>query len=165
MCWSKPACSSKQLPKKLFGILVGYPQLLSSLAPLPNSHQLENRISYTLPPKSQSNLAFFFLVGGWTRNKGLVFGLIKGNQWVFIDPKNKAGYFLGVVALGGGPARIPMILLIVKIGSWKTPFGIGVEKFHFFFWVATTTSFSFFGLRKLWMLNQKCGFLPPKSSH
>ncbi len=39
------------------------------------------------------------------RNKAVIFGLIKGNQWVFIVPDHKAGYFLGVnVALGGsGP--------------------------------------------------------------
>ena len=37
-----------------------------------------------------------------TRNKGWIFGLIKGNQWL-INPDHKAGYFLGVnVALGGG---------------------------------------------------------------
>ena len=35
------------------------------------------------------------------RNKGLIAGLIKGNQWL-INPKHKAGYFLGGVALGGG---------------------------------------------------------------
>ena len=35
-------------------------------------------------------------------NKGLIAGLIKGNQWVFINPDHKAGYFLG------GVARIPM---------------------------------------------------------
>ena len=40
-------------------------------------------------------------------NKGLIAGLIKGNQW-FINPRNKAGYFLGGVA-SGGAARIPMI--------------------------------------------------------
>ena len=28
-------------------------------------------------------------------NMALMFGFIKGNQWVFIVPKNKAGYFLG----------------------------------------------------------------------
>ena len=34
-------------------------------------------------------------------NKGLIAGLIKGNQWL-INPDHKAGYFLGVnVALGG----------------------------------------------------------------
>ena len=33
--------------------------------------------------------------------RGLIAGLIKGNQWVFINPKNKAGYFFGGVALGG----------------------------------------------------------------
>ena len=27
--------------------------------------------------------------------KGLIFGLIKGNQWVFIVPDHKAGYLLG----------------------------------------------------------------------
>ncbi len=31
-----------------------------------------------------------------------MFGLIKGNQWVFIVPNNKAGYSLGGVAVGGG---------------------------------------------------------------
>ena len=41
-------------------------------------------------------------------HKGLIAGLIKGNQWVFINPDHKAGYFLGGVALGG-VARIPMI--------------------------------------------------------
>ena len=41
-------------------------------------------------------------------NTGLSFGLIKGNQWL-INPKNKAGYFLGGVAFGGGVARIPLI--------------------------------------------------------
>ena len=40
-------------------------------------------------------------------NKGLIFGLVKGNQWLIT--LNKAGYFLGGVALGGGVARIPMI--------------------------------------------------------
>ena len=30
-------------------------------------------------------------------NKGLSFGLIKGNQWVFISPDHKAGYFWGGV--------------------------------------------------------------------
>ncbi len=29
------------------------------------------------------------------RNKGLIAGLIKGNQWVFISPDHKAGYFWG----------------------------------------------------------------------
>ena len=28
---------------------------------------------------------------------------VKGNQWVFIVPDHKAGYFLGGVALGGFP--------------------------------------------------------------
>ena len=28
-------------------------------------------------------------------NKALIFGLIKGNQWVFIVPDRKAGDFLG----------------------------------------------------------------------
>ena len=28
-------------------------------------------------------------------NKGFIAGLIKGNQWVFINPDHKAGYFLG----------------------------------------------------------------------
>ena len=36
-------------------------------------------------------------------NKALIAGLIKGNQWVFIVPDHKAGYFLGGVALGGVP--------------------------------------------------------------
>ena len=40
------------------------------------------------------------------RNKGLIAGLIKGNQWL-ISPDHKA-LFLGRVALGG-VARIPMI--------------------------------------------------------
>ena len=41
--------------------------------------------------------------------RGLIAGLIKGNQGL-IDPQKKAGDFLGVnVGLGGGPARIPMI--------------------------------------------------------
>ena len=34
------------------------------------------------------------------RNKGLIAGLIKGNQWL-ISPDHKAGYFWGVT-LGGG---------------------------------------------------------------
>ena len=38
------------------------------------------------------------------RNKGLIAGLSKGNQWVFIVPKNKAGYFLGVPRGIGGNA-------------------------------------------------------------
>ena len=27
--------------------------------------------------------------------RGLIAGLIKGNQWVFINPDHKAGYFFG----------------------------------------------------------------------
>ena len=42
-------------------------------------------------------------------NKGLIAGLIKGNQWVFINPKNSLpAISWGGPALGGGPARIPM---------------------------------------------------------
>ena len=38
------------------------------------------------------------------RNKALIFGLIKGNQWVFIVPDHKAGYFLGYPrGIGGVP--------------------------------------------------------------
>ena len=35
------------------------------------------------------------------RNKGLIFGLIKGNQWL-ISPDHKAGYFWGGVRGPGG---------------------------------------------------------------
>ena len=35
------------------------------------------------------------------RNKALIAGLIKGNQWL-INPDHKAGYFLGGGSLGGG---------------------------------------------------------------
>ena len=35
------------------------------------------------------------------RNKGLIAGLIKGNQWVFISPDHKAGYFWAGGMLGG----------------------------------------------------------------
>ena len=34
-------------------------------------------------------------------NKGLIAGLIKGNQWVFIVPDHKGRLFLAEVALGG----------------------------------------------------------------
>ena len=35
--------------------------------------------------------------------RGLIAGLIKGNQWVFIVPDHKAGYFLrGKRSFGGG---------------------------------------------------------------
>ena len=34
------------------------------------------------------------------RNKGLIFGLIKGNQWL-ISPDHKAGYFWGGYVRGG----------------------------------------------------------------
>ena len=36
------------------------------------------------------------------RNKGFIFGLIKGNQWVFISPKDKTGYFWGGPPWPGG---------------------------------------------------------------
>ena len=37
------------------------------------------------------------------RNKALIAGLIKGNQWVFINPDHKALFFGGEgVALAGG---------------------------------------------------------------
>ena len=56
-----------------------------------------------------------FLLNSWEskvrlppRNMALIAGLIKGNQWVFIVPKNKAGYLLGGIALVGVP-EIPMI--------------------------------------------------------
>ena len=54
---------------------------------------LTSRISLTYPPP---------------RKKGLMFGLLKENQWVFISPDHKAGYFWGgwvgtwYVALKGG---------------------------------------------------------------
>ena len=46
------------------------------------------------------------------RNKGLIAGLVKGNQWVFISPDHKGPrlFLGGNVALGGGPARIPMTI-------------------------------------------------------
>ena len=35
------------------------------------------------------------------RNKSLIAGLIKGNQWLIV-PDHKAGYFLGGGSFGGG---------------------------------------------------------------
>ena len=35
------------------------------------------------------------------RNKGLIAGLLKGNQWL-ISPDHKAGYFWGKRSFGGG---------------------------------------------------------------
>ena len=36
-----------------------------------------------------------------TIHKALMFGLIKGNQWVFISPDHEAGYFWGGYVRGG----------------------------------------------------------------
>ena len=45
------------------------------------------------------------------RNKGLIAGLIKGNQWVFISPDHKPGYFWGGFPVtGGGWLTIVMIV-------------------------------------------------------
>ena len=48
--------------------------------------------------------------GAPPRNKGLIFGLIKGNQWVFISPDHKGPrlFLGGNVALGGSPLGFPL---------------------------------------------------------
>ena len=54
------------------------------------------------PPTEFFTTLFKGILATSPRNKGLIFGLIKGNQWL-INPDHKAGYFLG----GPGP-RIPL---------------------------------------------------------
>ena len=52
------------------------------------------------------------------RNKGLIAGLIKGNQWL-ISPDHKAGYFWGGTWPGGvgWPAMIQVLFLIAPPGE------------------------------------------------
>ena len=54
------------------------------------------------------------MAGQPARNKGLIFGLIKGNQWVFISPDHKAGYFWGGYVRAGGSRspHLPMESLV-----------------------------------------------------
>ena len=58
------------------------------------------------------------------RNKALIFGLLKGNQWVFISPDHEAGYFfcgdtLGVVFFSFSSSNFESIQgTILKDKTW-----------------------------------------------
>ena len=53
----------------------------------PNDYGLINQTPLTYPPQF---------------DKGLIAGLIKRNQWVFVSPDHKAGYFQGRYVGGVG---------------------------------------------------------------
>ena len=53
-------------------------------------------------PLSGSHEEWFFLATPLQVHKGLIAGLIKGNQWVFINPDHNGWLFLRGGSFGGG---------------------------------------------------------------
>ena len=104
-----------------------------------------------------------FMIHGWStyppgprtyphpRNMGLIFGLIKGNQWVFISPDHKAGYVWGgeYVARGG---RLT--------SHWYKVLQVGLRWWTSSLWFHTAWTAGW-GRKET---RRKCGEVPKKAS-